>query len=191
LSRQRLFFWADGQFAVEETVMLRYMAALFVPVGLVILSGCSAKDVGSLPEELLPSVAAAALEDGTDFELLSLEPNGGEETEGENRFHGFEILGALAIEDPATQAEIMAAFKRGIADNTEQIVAACFAPRHGVRVSHEGKVHDFVICFECYITTWYVDGERAGNMNPTNVGQPVFDRVLRDAGIRLPKPAGP
>jgi len=171
--------------------MLRYMAALFVPVGLVILSGCSAKDVGSLPEELLPSVAAAALEDGTDFELLSLEPNGGEETEGENRFHGFEILGALAIEDPATQAEIMAAFKRGIADNTEQIVAACFAPRHGVRVSHEGKVHDFVICFECYITTWYVDGERAGNMNPTNVGQPVFDRVLRDAGIRLPKPAGP
>lgn len=185
--------------------MLRYVAALFAFAGLMAGAGCTPSEtpvptdeeliappeVVSLPDELLPSAAAAALEQGKEFELLSLEPNGGEETEGENRFYGFEVLGALAIDDRATRDELVAAFKRGIADNVEGVAAACFAPRHGIRVTHDGKVHEFVICFECDITTWYVDSKRAGNMNPTSVAQPEFDRVLKDAGIRLPKPAGP
>jgi hypothetical protein len=195
----------DDHPAFEEPTMFRYVAALFVFAGLVSGAGCApsetpvpideeliaAPEVVSLPEELLPAAAAAALEQGTEFELLSLEPNGGEETEGENRFYGFEILGALAIDDRITRDELVVAFKRGIADNVDREAAACFAPRHGIRVTHDGKVHEFVICFECYITTWYVDGERGGNVNPTNVGQPEFDRVLKGAGIRLPKPAGP
>ena len=193
----------DDDPAFEELLMLRYVAALLVLTGLVGGSGCAPTEtpvptdeeliappeVASLTEELMSSAAAAALERGTEFELLSLEPNGGMETKGENRFYGYEILGSVAIDNLSTQAEIVDAFKRGIADNPEQVAAACFAPRHGVRVMYDGKVHEFVICFECDITTWYVDGTRAGNMNPTNVGQPVFDRVLKDAGIRLPQPA--
>ena len=195
----------DDHPAFEELMMLRYVAALFVLAGLMSGAGCAPSEtpvpideeliappeVVSLSEEQLPSAAAAALEQGTEFELLSLEPNGGEETEGENRFYGFEILGALAIDDRTTRDELVAAFKRGIADNVEGVAAACFAPRHGIRVTHDGKVYEFVICFECYITTWYVDGKQAGNVNSTNVGQPEFNRVLKDAGIRLPKPAGP
>ncbi|MBI1314507.1 hypothetical protein GC176_24710 [bacterium] len=174
--------------------MLRDVTLLLAVAGVSSFAGCipsenAAVQVVALPEEALPSATAQALEHGTEFELLSLEPNGGQETEGENRFHGFEILGATAINDRATQAEIVSAFERGIADNLEGVGAACFAPRHGIRVTHDGNVHEFLICFECWITKWYINGKDAGGMSPTSVAQPVFDRVLRKASIRLPKPA--
>ncbi len=94
-------------------------------------------------------------------------------------FYGFEVLGTLAIDDAATQDEIVAVQARRIADNLDQEAAACFAPRAMASESYTCKVHEFVICFECEITTWYVDGSQAGSMYPTNVAQPEIDRVLK------------
>jgi hypothetical protein len=68
-------------------------------------------------------------------------------------------------------------------------VAACFNPRHGIRASREGKTIDLVICFECLQVYVYAEEGRQGSFLTTSSPQPVFDQVLREAGVPLAKGA--
>jgi hypothetical protein len=54
---------------------------------------------------------------------------------------------------------------------------------------HEGKTVDVLICFECYWVYVYLDDkeEPADRIAITRDAQPLFDKVLRDAGIPLAK----
>lgn len=61
---------------------------------------------------------------------------------------------------------------------------ACFNPRHGIRVSHNTKRTDFVICFECLQVK--VHGEGQGDFLVSDFPKAIFDKVLRDAGVPLP-----
>jgi hypothetical protein len=65
--------------------------------------------------------------------------------------------------------------------------AKCFLPRHGIRVTADGKTIDLVICFECsWIYIYY--GDKDGPHVTTSGGpQPAFDKVLKDNGVPLPK----
>ena len=65
------------------------------------------------------------------------------------------------------------------------MVAGCFDPRHAIRVEADGGMHDFVICFECLQVYWYVDGERKDSSLASDSPEPLFDRVLREAGVTL------
>ena len=60
-------------------------------------------------------------------------------------------------------------------------MAACFNPRHGIRVTRNEKEADFVICFECAQVE--VFGENYGRFLIANSAQPLFDSVLRISGI--------
>ncbi|KAA5538521.1 hypothetical protein FYK55_27555 [Roseiconus nitratireducens] len=86
------------------------------------------------------------------------------------------------------RTDLLNAFGAGVAAN-DGTVAACFNPRHGIRVIHEGNLYEFVICFECYSAKWFKNGVRNHGFLTTGLPQPKFDRALRGAGIKLPEPA--
>ncbi|HCO22988.1 MAG TPA: hypothetical protein DIT97_07985 [Gimesia maris] len=68
------------------------------------------------------------------------------------------------------------------------IVAACFSPRHGIRVKYKDQQHDFVICFECYHAIWYTDDQQREGFNPTDAPTDAFNHVLKTAEVPLPEP---
>lgn len=63
-------------------------------------------------------------------------------------FHGFRILGKAEVTDPNYRNLLATALANDILGN-EGIVAGCFEPRHGLRISKGAEVKDLVICFEC------------------------------------------
>jgi hypothetical protein len=130
----------------------------------------------------LPPAAEAILAKPDRFELLSLDP-GREGEKTVNGFHDWKVLGSTIVSDAKTQRELVAALKKGISEN-EGIVAACFNPRHGLRVTQGDKTVDIVICFECLSMSVYI-GEQKSGVWTTRSPQPVFDKVLRDAQIPL------
>src|SRR5262249_56401493 len=70
-------------------------------------------------------------------------------------FHGWKVLGSTTVKDAETVKKLAAAFKKGVEENNG-IVAACFNPRHGIRLTHDGKTVDLVICFECFSVQEFV-----------------------------------
>jgi hypothetical protein len=76
------------------------------------------------------------------------------------------------------------AFKKGVAEN-KGIVANCFNPRHGIRVTHDGKTVDFVICFECFQVQAFVDDKPVSGFLITDSPAAEFNGVLKDAKVPL------
>ena len=130
----------------------------------------------------IPYPAREILEHADRFELLSLSPEHLREP-AKNDFHGFRVLGQTSITSTEIRRKLVAAFELGVSEN-DGVIAACFNPRHGIRVVHRGKQADFVICFECRQVR--VVGEGAGEFLVSNSPQPVFDKVLGDAHVPLP-----
>ena len=141
-------------------------------------SGCT--------EEKIPPAANAALEQATSMELLSLHPDPRKAEGEEEKFHEWKILGKTVIDEEETLKPLIDRFRKGVNEN-EGIVAGCFNPRHGIRLTHDDKVHEFVICFECYQVKWYVDGESKAGFLITDSPAAAFNGVLRDADVPLPK----
>ncbi|MFK7779213.1 MAG: hypothetical protein QM501_13995 [Gimesia sp.] len=155
---------------------------------LISFSGCSTKQFPKAASlNKLPSQASEALHNATTFELFSLEPSEGEKESNSSNFHGWNILGSHKITDLAVRNRILEALEAGIAENDGR-VAACFAPRHGIRVKYKGEQHDFVICFQCYSGKWYTDNKRNEGITLTSSPQPIFDRTLKDASVPLAIP---
>lgn len=106
-----------------------------------------------------------------------------------DHFHGFRVLGRTVINDPAIITQLTRAYKRA-AEESDGTVSGCFNPRHGFRIKHEGETVDFVVCFQCH-SAWTYFGST--NQEPTEVvnisdsPQPVFDKILSDAGVPLAK----
>jgi hypothetical protein len=133
----------------------------------------------------LRAAYGAALEKGTDFELLSLHPLPYEATP-DNNFHGWRVLGKVSIAEESTRKRLVAAFKGGI--NAAEEGADCFDPRHGIRVNFDGQVADFVICFDCGNVEVYLGDKKQDGFSTTDTPQPAFDEVLTSEGIELGPP---
>jgi hypothetical protein len=144
-----------------------------------LLVGCGVTSAGSK----MPASAKAVLEQADQFELLSIDPHRPQE-KPQDDFHGWKVLGRIQIKDAETRNKLLAALKKGVNDN-DGIAAACFDPRHGIRVTHEGKTMDLVICFECFQVQVYAAEKREHDFLTTGSPQRVFDEVLRDAGVPL------
>jgi len=131
-----------------------------------------------LPENKIPESARAILEQADHFELLSLKPY----PFVEGGFYQHEILGRTEIVDATTRKKLIAAFEKGLAENSGDEML-CFNPRHGIHVIRQSKKLDFVICFECLQVETY--GDVRAHFLVSRTPQSVFDKVLRDAGIKL------
>ena len=128
------------------------------------------------------------LRDATSFELYSLDPMERTEFDANTGFHGWKVLGTIKVDDATTRAKLTDALSSGIAEN-DGMVAMCFDPRHGIRVTSEGRQYDYVICFHCYSARWYTDGDQNQGFLTTGSPQSEFDRVLSDAFVELAPPA--
>jgi hypothetical protein len=132
----------------------------------------------------IPEDARAVLEHGDEFELLSLNPRLHLES-AERSFHGYDVLGTIRIKDADIRKRLVSAFEKGVTENQDEI-AACFNPRHGVRVTFGSRTADFVICFECAQVRVYSAAGAEHNLLISASPQAVFNQVLRDAHVPLP-----
>ena len=129
----------------------------------------------------IPDAARDILEHAEQFELLSLNPERLQRP-GILDFHGYRVLRQISIASVETRRQLISALERGVHEN-QGAMAACFNPRHGIRVVRKGQTADFVICFECLQV--HVHGEGAGEFLVSASPKPVFDKVLRDARIPI------
>ncbi len=146
---------------------------------------------GCAPAQQLPPDAFIALRDGTNFELISLDPvheravlDG--EWQGEV-FHNQAVIGSTSVEDATVRAALLDALVEAVAEKDLSADSKCFYPRHGIRVLHNGQQHDFVICFQCEKAGRYIDGEAVLGFYLAKTLKQVFDKVLQDAGVPLPE----
>ena len=151
---------------------IRMSEIVFVVAAVIAMAACGDRNV-------IPATAATILEQADHFELLSLDPRPQWEP-AEGDFHRYKVLGTAVIEDAETRKKIVSAFKRAVAEN-QNYVAACFNPRHGIRVTRKGKQVDFVICFGCAQVE--VFGEVSVRILIGNSARALFDSVLQSSGI--------
>ncbi len=157
---------------------LQIYAALTV---LAIVTGCASA------ENKLPDKVKEALDKAESFDLYSLDPMRGKgDKVPEGGFQGYKVLGKTIVKDADTRKKLVAALEKGIAENKGE-VAACFNPRHGIRVTHDGNTYDLVICFECLSATVYAGDKADSNFLVTKSPQSAFNKVLTDAKVPLPK----
>jgi hypothetical protein len=117
--------------------------------------------------------------------LYSLDPDPGKNP-AENGFHGWKVLGKTAVKDADVRQKLVAALEKAAADN-DGMAAGCFNPRHGIRVTHGDKTLDFVICFQCFQVEVYAGDQRAKGFLITDAPKTVFNKVLEEAKVPLPK----
>lgn len=98
-------------------------------------------------------------------------------------FHGYPVYGAVALTDPAARRAVASAVRAGLVE-PDISAAACFWPRHGVRVTAGGRTTDYVICFECHQARIYAGGRRKARLTG-RTPQAVLDRYLAEAGVPL------
>jgi hypothetical protein len=158
--------------------MKRYPLIIILMPALILALGCQ-------PGASLPISASQALTDSASFELLSLNPDSRDKHADGAGFQGWSVLGETTIADPVSRAKLIDAFEKGVKQHDGGI-AACFNPRHGIRVVSDSETHEFVICFECSQVRWYIDGQRADStILISESPQRVFDAVLKDANVPL------
>jgi hypothetical protein len=157
----------------EVSMRIPYRKFVFCVIFALVLMGCRRDPLGGVdvPEQLtLYSI------DGRDFEP-------GKQPKVDEKFHGYPVLGKVEITDAGKRKEIIAALKEGLAHDDGSI-AACFWPRHAIRVVDKGRTIDYVICFQCYQVQAY-DGNAKSVKPVTREPQPVLNRHLKEAGIPL------
>ena len=83
---------------------------------------------------------------------------------------------------------LVEAFEKGVAEYKGS-GSKCFVPRHGIRVSHDGKTADFVICFQCQRVRVYATGAAERQILVSDSPAGAFNKALKDAGVALPEQA--
>jgi hypothetical protein len=142
----------------------------------------------------IPPDVLAAMRNAEGYKLFSLEPKDEELAKAarenateKTSFHKWPILGSVEIADSDTREELTSALRRG-ANRNHGVVAGCFWPRHGLRITHAGRTFDILICFECLQAQVYEGKQPIAGFLVTASPQPVFDEVLRMANVQLPRP---
>jgi len=135
----------------------------------------------------LPDPVRQLLSKSGRLELFSLYPLPLER--GPTGFHEHPILGSTTLTGDAAN-RLVAALEEGASEPTFG-PAACFLPRHGLRVEAGRSRVDLVICFQCNSARVYVEGdvqEAAANSYylPGHSPQAALNKILTDAGVPLP-----
>jgi hypothetical protein len=122
--------------------------------------------------------------------LLSIDGREGVRTESKEHLRGYPVLGTVVITDANKKRELMKALSEAIARRPEH-PAKCFWPRHVLRAVSAGKTVDYVICFECSNFEQF-EGDQKVHYGPINKdAEPLFDKVLQDAGVPVTPKAFP
>ena len=136
---------------------------------------------GCAKESKLPVAVLAALEKATELELYSL--SGDENVQ--DGWHGTKVLGQTTVKGDDAK-KLTAVVVKSVGEG--ELGARCFIPRHGVRVTHDGKTYDLVICFECRWVYVYTDkNEKPQIVTTSTSAQELLYQILTDAKVPLAK----
>ena len=155
--------------------------ALIVSVGLFTLCGCDnpAKRFPPDPDELtLYSIDGVSM-------WKEIAPTPAQIKAG--LLFGSPVLGKVDVTDPELRRQVMAAV---IGDtNKNPPMAACFYPRHALRVKKGEEVYHIVICFQCSNYESYHGDEKATRRGGpiSSESKPLLNRILSEAGVPLMK----
>jgi hypothetical protein len=138
-----------------------------------------------IPGNRIHVEADALLDKAEKFVLYSIDPARRDEKDG---YHGWHILGKSEVKDKAQRKEFADALRLSAEDNPG-IVAACFQPRHGIRLTAGEKTVDLVICFECLSVYIFINDKQVPGFLTTHSPQFELDVALIAAGVPLPKSA--
>ena len=128
-----------------------------------------------------PSDSFSVFQNGDSMTLFAIKPL--REGSKDDNFQGYPVLGKSEIKNPNFAAFLKRSFLNDVA-NSFDVPPACFSPRHGIRVVHEGKELDLIICYECMQFVSRFDGETGGT-TLSGLSKAIFDKTLRDAGITI------
>lgn len=137
----------------------------------------------------LPDDARAILDNASELELYSLDPNSRDPSTDLNetdkadktKVHGWKVLGKTTVKNAETRQKLVAAVKQDVASAGK--FAECFSPRHAIRAQHEGKTVDLVICFKCRWMYVYIDGKAVADLVIATSSGPLLNKVLLDADV--------
>jgi hypothetical protein len=177
----------DGYPLSVRTVLVR------VAGGKAVVAGGPLKENQITRRNRIPEAAEKLLDKADGFEVYSLDPDrvfdkDGKLVEPKDGFHGWRVLGKTEVKAAGDRKKLADALRLGAEDNFG-MAAACFIPRHGVRLTADKQTVDLVICFQCLSVQVYIDGKKAEGFLVTSDPQSAFDAVLKAAGVKLPKAA--
>jgi hypothetical protein len=131
-------------------------------------------------EEKLPDAARTALEKADAIDVLSLDPQGDDESK--DAFHDYKVLARATVTDDDARKAVVAAVLKGVAES-DGAVAKCFEPRHGLHVVYKGKTYDFLICYQCsQIQVFAEAAEEPETVGTTAASRAALDKALRESG---------
>jgi hypothetical protein len=171
-------------------------ARLILACALAIAAGCSSHEATPIPawngklNDRIPGPVREALEQATEFELLSLNPKH-RDADAPSNFLRRQVIGKTLVSDQEIRRQILGALDFGARVPEGRGAAACFDPRHAIRVAHAGQTFYLSICFECGHVYVFVDDreDRSQYFLITAAPLPVFNEVLQAANIQLAEPA--
>jgi hypothetical protein len=122
--------------------------------------------------------------------IYSLDPSVFRDESLQDSFHGFFALGSHRENTPRLLQEVVQELNDA-AEKWTGGIDKCFNPRHGIRVSKDGKNFDLSICYECSRVHIYEGMNEVGVMFLANGYQQEpspekLNNLLLNAGIRLP-----
>jgi hypothetical protein len=119
------------------------------------------------------------------YSIDGREPRKPQAPEPPQRFYGHPVLGKVEVADAAQRREIMRSLRWGVAEHTPMTMAGCFWPRHAIRIVAGGRTIDYVICFECRQVEVRQGDSCCEVIGMTRSPQPLFNKVLHDAGVPI------
>ncbi|VTR91990.1 Uncharacterized protein OS=Pirellula staleyi (strain ATCC 27377 / DSM 6068 / ICPB 4128) GN=Psta_0497 PE=4 SV=1 [Gemmata massiliana] len=148
-----------------------------------VLGGTAAAQDQKQAATKLPDTVLTALEKAEAIEVYSL--NGSTNDEDETGWHATRLLGKTSVKGEAAKG-LVTALKKGLKDEAEK--ADCFTPRHGIRVSHDGKTYDMLICFECrWMYVYTGEKEKPLVVVISDSPQERINQILTDAKVQIAK----
>lgn len=97
------------------------------------------------------------------------------------QFHNYPTAGTVNLKNHPKRLEVIEGLILGSETNSTEM--ACFYPHHGLRVIHQGKTIDLLICFGCGKVEHLPSGAFYHMHKST---QPALDSLFAEAGIPLP-----
>ena len=126
--------------------------------------------------------ATRVLHSARSADLYSLEPWIEPDAKAQ-QLDGYAILGKVSMTKSQTHAAV-SEIDKSMAAWEEGPVAACFDPRHALRIRSEGHTYDFLICYACEGIQVYKDGTFVASSDVR--GNPgVLNAMLRDGKVPL------
>ena len=161
------------------------MRTALILMALVPLAAC--RTGGSSQWQQLDPGTRDVLEEPDSAELITLVPFPPISDEnplgaGEEAFHDYKVISRTHVQDAAVTGELLDLIHRGVAAS-DGTVAACFNPRHGLRLHRGDDVVDLVICFECLsIDLYQADGTRQ-DLRTVDTVEPEVTRIYEAQGL--------